>query len=98
MNLGAFWASLPYWLTGSLLRAGRVAVYGAIPALALFVADGNSDAFVIALRASASAAILALLDKGQREVRASRAAEGVMSGELGDDAIDEPDPGTIGAH
>lgn len=93
MNPGALWTSLPYIFTGPVTRAVRVLVYGAIPVIALFVTDGNADTFLIGLRIALSAAILALIDKGQREVRIARAAADLTSG-----AAEEPSDGAIGAH
>lgn len=86
MNLRALWASLPYTVTGPVTRAVRVMIYGAIPVIALYVSDGNFDAFAIGIRIALSAAILALIDKGQREVRNARSAGAVTSGVAGDES------------
>jgi hypothetical protein len=53
-------------------RALRVFAYAVIPAAAAWLTDNNWYNFEIGLRLAGSAALLALLDKGQIAFRAAR--------------------------
>lgn len=90
MNLVAWWNSLPYWLTGSIVRAARVAAYGLIPTVAAFVLTNDLNTFEASVRVAISAAILALLDKTQRELRVAAKAESDVSGPSDPDVVDGP--------
>ena len=89
-----WWNSLPYVYTGAIVRAVRVFVYGAIPVVAAWILSGNNDDLITGLRMDASAAVLALIDKGVREARiASKANEDATDPVEGDEEEDLPDEG-----
>lgn len=89
-KLKEWWAALPYSVTGAITRAVRVLIYGLIPTLSAYILTGDLATFEASLRVALSAAILALIDKAQREVRVARKANADVSGpaDPGDPPVD----------